>query len=441
MQHGKLKLGLATACTFAVSLTLAAQPATADYAPVARDVVGVGSDTVQYASDFVADGDFLGDGGYNALGNKYKVINFDATPDANARLAYGPNGVGTGQCSPGNGSTAGTGNGTTSHADQPCTLNPTVVLQAGLNPVQRPNGSGGGAKAIFGDTGDLIDYSRSSSAQGGTLGAGFDSVTIGTDPLAILTASTTNAVPLSATQLNLIYACTDTTWASVGSSGTGSGDTIIPVVPQVGSGTRSSFLSAIGNPTLGGCVKTAEENDPTAIAAQTTPSDAIEPMSGGRLNLYLGKLGNGQPNAGNGAGTSEGYFRDPSCALQVVTGNCTSGSKTIIPAVTLMTTGTPTSCASDCTLFDVSRPLYIYFRVSDIDSAVPFQPGGTLNWVRTLLYNPCPDNPPVAGDGCSNVGGTEFGPGGAPYYDESFGQALISAAGINPTYAVTVGGP
>jgi hypothetical protein len=435
MQHGKLKMGLATAGTIAVSLTLAAQPAFADYAPVARDVVGVGSDTVQYASDFVADGDFLGDGGYNTLGNRYKVINFDATPDANARLAYGPNGVGTGQCSPGDGATAGTGNNTTSHADQPCTLNPTVVLQAGLNPVQRPNGSGGGAKALLGDTRHLIDYSRASSAQGATLGAAFDSITVGSDPLAMLTASTSNAVPLSATQLNLIYACTDTTWASVGASGAGSSDTIIPIIPQIGSGTRSSFLTAIHNPTLGGCVKTAEENDPTAIAAQTTPADAIEPMSGGRLNLYLGKLGNG---ASNRVG---GYFKDPSCPLQTTTGACAPASNTITPAVKLVTTGTPTACGADCTLFDVSRPLYIYFRSADVTSATPFQPGGKLNWVRTLLYNPCPDNPPVAGDGCTNVGGTEFGKGGAPYYDTAAGQALISAAGIAPTYAVTLGGP
>ena len=35
MQHGKLKLGLVAASSIAVSMTLAAQPAFADYAPVA----------------------------------------------------------------------------------------------------------------------------------------------------------------------------------------------------------------------------------------------------------------------------------------------------------------------------------------------------------------------------------------------------------------------
>ncbi len=432
MQHAKLKLGIATAGALAVSMTLVAQPAFADYAPVARDVVGVGSDTVQFASDFIADGDFLGDGGYNTLGNKYKIINFDATPDANARLAYGPDGVGTGTCAPGDGGTAGTGNSTTPHSDQPCTLNPTIVLQAGLSPVQRPNGSGGGAKAIATDTHHYIDYARASSAQGSTLGSTFDSITIGTDPLAMLSATTTNAVPLSAAQLKLIYACTDTTWTSVGGT---SGATIIPIVPQVGSGTRSSFLTAIGNPTLGGCVKTAEENDPTAIAAQSSPANAIEPMSGGRLNMFLGKLGDG---TSNGVG---GYFKDPSCSLNSIaagTTGCTAGTDTINPDVKLWTSGSPSDTNA---LFDISRPLYIYFRDADINSTQAFQPGGTLNWVRTLLYNPCPDNPPVAGDGCTTVGSQTFGPGGAPYYDSTAGQALISAAGISPTYAVTISGP
>jgi ABC-type phosphate transport system substrate-binding protein len=432
MQHGKLKLGLVTVGSLAMSLSLTAPPAFADYAPVAKDVVGVGSDTVQYASDFVADGDFLGDVGYNTAGNKYKVVNFDATPDANARLAYGPDGLGP-NCAPGTGGTAGTGNANSKHADSPCGLNPTVVLQAGLSPVQRPNGSGGGAKAIATDTAHLIDYSRASSAQGATLGGGFDSITIGTDPLAMLSSNTSHAVALSAAQLKLIYACTDTTWTQVGG---GSGNTIIPILPQVGSGTRSSFLSAIGNPTLGGCVQTAEENDPLAIAAQSSPDDAIEPMSGGRLNMFLGKKGNGTSTG------LPGYFKDASCSLNAINAStpsgCAAANNSLTPDVKLWTTGSPSDAGA---LFDISRPLYVYFRDADVNSATPFQPGGTLNWVRTLLYNPCPDSPPVAGDGCTTVGGNTFGPGGAPFYAKSLGQSLISAAGISPTYVFNPAGP
>jgi ABC-type phosphate transport system substrate-binding protein len=455
MQHGKLKAGLASAGVLAIAFGVAA-PASADYAPVPKDVVGVGSDTVQYASDFIADGDFLADTGYNTAGNKYKIVNFDATPDANARLAYGSLGTGVPDsesppkltCAPGTGATAGTGNGNTTHVDTPCILNPTIVLRAGVAPVLRPNGSGDGAAAAATDTHHYISYTRASSTQGATLNAGsqgpFDSITIGTDKLAMIVDNTTNAVPLSTTQLAAIYNCTSTKWSQVGGSST---DTIIPLVPQAGSGTRKSFLADIGVTTPGTCVETVEENDPTAIenathqSTNTDTSDpslnAIEPMSGGRLNMFQGKLGDG---TSNGVG---GYFHDPSCKLNVIASGtpsaCAAANNTLNPPVKYVT-GTPSSG----TLYTDTRNLYIYFRASDLTSSTVWQPGAAAgaNWVRTLFYDPCPDSPPVAGDGCTNdpIAG-EVGPLGVPYYGSGAGQALISAAGINPTYAATVGGP
>src|SRR2546423_95784 len=69
---------------------LLAGPASADYGPGGYlgssgkgDIVGVGSDTVQYIGDFLADGDALGHAGFNAAGGKYKFLSFDATADAN----------------------------------------------------------------------------------------------------------------------------------------------------------------------------------------------------------------------------------------------------------------------------------------------------------------------------------------------------------------------
>ena len=294
MQHGRLKVGIAAAGTLAVAFTLAAQPAFADYAPAAKDVVGVGSDTVQYASDFIADGDYTGDGGYNTLGNKFKVVNFDATPDANARLAYGPGGDSAVRADLGTGGTEGTGNQPGTHTETGvCTLNPTIVLRGGQFPIQRPNGSTAGANAILADS--SINYTRASAAKGSTLDPGsngaFDSITIGTDDLEMLAATNTNAVALSENQLNAIYSCSALTWNQVVSGG--SPDRIIPLIPQVGSGTRSTFLADINLSSPGGCVETVEENDPTAIAAathQTTAGfvnndtdaaslNAIEPMS------------------------------------------------------------------------------------------------------------------------------------------------------------------
>src|ERR1700749_1921121 len=83
----KVRVGLAAAAAGAMSFAIAT-PAHADYAPSSSDAVGVGSDTVQYLADFVADGDTSGDLGYNSGGFVNKLVDFDATPDANARAAY-----------------------------------------------------------------------------------------------------------------------------------------------------------------------------------------------------------------------------------------------------------------------------------------------------------------------------------------------------------------
>jgi hypothetical protein len=466
MRYGKLKVGLAIAGTVVGVVGLAVQPAFADYAPQARDVVGVGSDTLQYLMDFVADGDNLGDPGYNTAGNKYKLINFDATADANARLAYGSYGASgnsSGDCSPGTGSAVGSESDTTLQADAPCVLNPTIVIRAGTSPIQRPNGSGAGAKALAADTAHYITYSRASACEGPTTGCGgilsssYDSVQLGTDPLAMLTATTTNAVPLSAAQLKEIYSCTGPgpngayAWDDPTIGGT-STDYIEAIIPQVGSGTRSTFLTDIGlssSFTPPSCVAVGEENDPTAIAAQPNPADAIEPMSGGRLNLFLGLMASATTVGASSPNGVGGYFKDPSCPLNDIEAGSPAacagsilggpaGANTITPKVALVTSGTPLgTLGGSGTLFDVNRPLYVYFRDSDVNSATPFQPTGTLNAIRTLFYNPCQ----TGQTGCVTVNGVSYGPGGPPYVDTSFGEADIEAAGITPAYVPTVGGP
>ena len=421
MRFKKIVAGVGGVAAISACLTLLPSSAFADYGPSSGDVVGVGSDTLQAAGDFIADGDYVGDAGYNTAGNLNKFINVDATADANTRLAYAVTGKGDGSataCPPGTGATQGTGNSTTNHADAPCALNPTVVLRAGLSPVQRPNGSGAGFNLLKADTNTttgvsingLVDFSRASSAR--TSGALFDSIQIGNDPLGMLTAGTTHVTnTLTIAQLKSIYNCTSTNWSAFG-TGTG---TIIPLVPQVGSGTRSYFLGQIGltDTTLGTCVQTVEENDPEAVGATASPADAIEPMSQSRLYLFQGKLSNGT------ASGATGYFKDPSCvALSTATG-CASTANTIAPSVRLWTSADPAPVGGG-TAFYQTRPLYIYFRHADIASTKPFQPGGTLNWVKTMLYNP----------------------GGAtPYWCSGAGQADISSAGIIPACTYTQGGP
>lgn len=388
-KRGARALAVAAAGTMAFGLMAGTSPsAYADAAPTSTDVVGVGSDTLQYMLDFTADGDYNSNSGNN-LGKKDRLVSFDATPDANARAGYL--------------------NGSTSDALKP--LNPTIVLRAGTSPIQRPNGSGAGITAITNDgTAHRIDFVRSSGVlsdgqvSSATSAAGVGNlhvIRVATDGLGMAVANTTNAVPLSKPQLKDIYLCNKTKWSDVGATGTGSTETIIPIVPQNGSGTRKTFLTDIGfsvasdgtvSPALGGCVKTAEENDPYALyitdagASSTSANpDAIEPISEGRLDLY-----------------QAGYFKDPSKAYN-------TGGAALTPTVKMLKTGTPSSGA----LYYYERPLFVIFRDSDVNSTKKYN-GSSLNWVRTLFYNP---------------GGAD------PFVASPAGQDLLVSAGVTPAYA------
>ncbi len=53
----KLSVGVGALAAAVASIGLLSTSAFADYAPSANDVVGVGSDTVQAAGNFIGDGD------------------------------------------------------------------------------------------------------------------------------------------------------------------------------------------------------------------------------------------------------------------------------------------------------------------------------------------------------------------------------------------------
>lgn len=381
----------------ALSLMTGVQSAQADPAPGANDIVGVGSDTLQYMLDFGADGDFNGNPGYNS-GKAARVMSFDATPDNNARAGYL--------------------NGSTSSSLK--ALNPTIVLRGGTSPVQRPNGSGSGVGALAIDTANAIDFARSSSPLSagqvgtatGTGGVGnLHEVRLAKDGIHLAVGTTTNAVPLSNTQLLNIYQCTAgwTHWSDANIGGTSS-DTIIPIVPQNGSGTRKTFLQDIGftvnsdgstTPALGSCVKTYEENDPYALyvdssgnqvsdpyALSASPNaDAIEPMSDGRLNLF-----------------AAGYFNNPNLPY----GTTTSATEqvTLTPAVKQLTSGSPSDGKA---LYADNRGLYVIFREADVTSSKKFN-GSTKNWVQTLF---------------SSTG----------FFNSAAGKALLVSAGVTPDFA------
>ena len=390
----------------------AAPTVKADYAPVANDVVGDGSDTLQFIVDFSADGDPSGDTGYNSAGNLFKLVSMDATADSNARFAWK--------------------NGSTLLA--PLSLQPTAVYRGGTFPVQRINGSGAGINALLADTAPAdptINFARMSSnptaAQGATAVTngwqGLQQFILGTEHLreaaSNATAGTNSPAGLSAQQLVAIYQCTATAWNQVGGTST---DKIIPIIPQSGSGTRTTFLNdlqAANNNvaiTLGSCVVTGEENDPVAISGLSstttdpnggtcTPpagktdgcaADAIEPMSGARLNLWSGLSGN--TTFGSNPGT--GYFHDPSVAYP--------GGAVLTPNVAQLT-GAPSDANP---VYNDTRNLNIVYRWTDQISSTPWQPGGTLNWAQTLFCNP----------------------GGAtPFFQTAAGKTLIAEAGADPS--------
>lgn len=378
MRMHQLKAGLAAGATLAVGLTLAMPGlAGADTAARTGDVVGVGSDTVQNASDFLWDGAPGVAGGYNNIGNLNRVWSFDATGDANGRAVY------DGTCGT---PSATTGLGTfcdSTNNQAPNLLGGSVVLRAGTKPVVRPNGSGAGYAALIADSAapgykglaaGSIQFSRGSRLPNATeegncpttnaACGGLHVYQVATDQLGIAHVKTGFDGPagLSAAQLIKIYQCQDTTWDQVGGTSTA---TIHPLIPQSGSGTRSFFLSDLqaangGNAiTLGACVRTVEEHDPTGIYSDPSPADAIEPFSAGKIALI-----------------NSGYFANG------VSYSGTGGATAYTPNYLTLESGTPSDGGTN---YNSTRGLYFAIRQADLASTTPFQPGGTENWAQTLF--------------------------------------------------------
>src|SRR3954451_5252528 len=256
------RAGLAVA--LALGLAVVAVPsASADQAPEPTDVVGVGSDIVQNTMDFIADGDIHGNPGYNSIGNKNRLISFDATADGNGRNAFTDPALGTA-----------------------VVLNPTITLRAGTSPVQRPNGGGAGLTALVNDgtagvSANQISFVRSpnlptaaqQTAAQANLGTPLHSIEFAKDQQVVAAAATINAPDtLSATDLVNIYNGTYKKWSDVPNyAGTGGADAIIPLIPQNGAGVQTVFLNALKAAnggvavTLTGTVRFVQQNDPTTI--------------------------------------------------------------------------------------------------------------------------------------------------------------------------------
>jgi hypothetical protein len=374
----KTKIGIAGLGVVVLSLA-ATLPAYADYAPGPSDIVAVGGDTPQFDLAFGADGDTVGDLGFNASHPVNRLVTFNATADGNARQAYQ--------------------NGSTLAAPLP--LNPTITLRAGSSPVQRPQTSGAAITALLADTTtpEKINFVFTASeptaaqqTQAGTNGWGFlHVVQIGADAVQIAAASSTHApTGLSIAELLGIYKGTYVHWNDLPGNSGGSTDAIIPLLPPSGSSITKTFLADLktqnGNtaPTLAASVKTVEQNDPTAITGASTPADAIVPFSSARLKLY-----------------TSGYFHDPTVTFP--------GGPAINPGVSLLHGAAPDSGA----VYSTAVNHYVIFRQSNATGGPAMEPGGSLNWAQTLFSHPG---------------------GSTPFFDKTAGQALIAAAGTTPVY-------
>jgi ABC-type phosphate transport system substrate-binding protein len=245
----KLLAGSAAAATL---VALAAGPALADppkgVTPKATDVVGVGSDTIEYVMDQLSHD-------YNGSHSGAKLYSWDATNPATGAVGD------------------------------------PIVTKAGCASIPRPDGSSAGITALDANTKDgtgfCIDFARSSRARASTdppyAAGGIAFTALAGDAVTYATRSATkggtNAPSnLTTAQLASIYECNVTNWNQVG----GKTGPITAFLPQSGSGTRSFFLTALGGGvtpiTPGACVNsTVQENE--GVDPQLNSPNAIVPFS------------------------------------------------------------------------------------------------------------------------------------------------------------------
>ena len=213
-----LKKLLATAVVTASATAMAVGPALADpingsgkpVTPKETDIVGVGSDTIQFLLD---------------------QFSFDY----NKSHKTGPRLYSWDALNPKTG------------------LTDNISLKSGCTKIARPNGSSAGIATLAANTkttdkkafcADFARSSRGRSSSDPSRGpGGIQFVSLGKDAVTFATNATTNApANLTTAQLNAIYSCSVTNWHQVG----GKNAPIKAELPQTSSGTRAFFLTAIG---------------------------------------------------------------------------------------------------------------------------------------------------------------------------------------------------
>ena len=232
-------------------------------APAATDVVGVGSDTIQF-------------------------VDADLASAYNSIHPAGPHLASYGACTT---PTAG--------AMTPCTNDKGNITVGGVSFV-RPDGSGTGMKTLYGATDQpTVAFARSSSTlDDAGVAAGLVAYPFAQDSVVMVTAKSTHApASLSIADIVKIYNGTYTHWNEIPGNASGSTEAILPLKPQSGSGTLKFFdaqlKAANGNTdadtagvdTVGGVA--VQEHDPSLINGNP---NAIAPFSLGRAGFNADKV-------------------------------------------------------------------------------------------------------------------------------------------------------
>lgn len=295
MSVRKLMAGAAAGALVATTWSLAVPaPAQAEpsFVPDANDIVGVGSDTTQHAMHFIAEG-------VDVNGVHYPGYNELFAPDPeDARLvSYDAFGERVQDACP-----EVPASSRPAHPVAGQTV-PCLNLRAGSPDLWRPNGSGNGKRALYqamtgpngtsvgdADGNPEVNFARSSAPVSGTAEInaniwGFPFAFDGFKP-GVRAAGSNAPATITAQQFLDIYKGTVTDWSQIG----GQPGTIVPLVPQPGSGTYQVFNTNMTTLNGGDAnwatnpnIVTAQEHDPTLV--QDNPN-AVAPFSTGRAKAF-----------------------------------------------------------------------------------------------------------------------------------------------------------
>lgn len=234
-----------------------ATSASADPSAQGRDIVGVGSDTTQYAMNFLADGALVGASprpGFNAASNS-RLVSYDAQLD----------GVAAGVVT-------------------------QITVKTGTAPINRPNGSGAGKNLLYAGTNNVnVNFARASSTLNAAEIAGnLRQVAFAVDgiKLAVSAAGTNAPTIITGADMVNIYKGVYTNWNQLPAGiAQGKSGVIVPQIPQSNSGTYTTFYGQLtslngGVPVvLAPSVVTVQEHDASPIASNP---NAVAPFSTGR---------------------------------------------------------------------------------------------------------------------------------------------------------------